>query len=153
MRCWKALPIYGDGGNVRDWLHVEDHCQGIGLVLDKGRIGETYNIGGGEELPNLAVIDHICATVDRAFAQMPDLAQRFPDAPAAMGKPSVSLKTYVADRKGHDRRYAIDETKIKNELGYAPRHSFADGLQETVRWYLETNSGGGPSWTAATDNG
>ena len=122
----RNLPIYGDGMNVRDWLHVEDHCHGIEKVLLSGRSGETYNIGGGQELPNLRVIEEICATVDRAFAADPSLSARFPDAPAAQGKPSDSLKSFVTDRAGHDRRYAIDETKARDELGYAPRRTFAE---------------------------
>jgi dTDP-glucose 4,6-dehydratase len=132
----RSLPIYGDGMNVRDWLHVEDHCHGIEKVLLVGRPGETYNIGGGQELPNLTVIEEICATVDRAFADDPGLAARFPDAPAANGQPSISLKTFVTDRAGHDRRYAIDETKARGELGYAPRRSFAEGFAQTLAWYL-----------------
>lgn len=132
----RALPIYGDGMNVRDWLHVEDHCHGIELVILNGRIGETYNVGGGQELPNLEVIAEICRTVDRAFANDPSLAARFTDAPAAKGQPTDSLKTFVTDRKGHDRRYAIDETKIRGELGYAPRRTFSEGFAETLAWYL-----------------
>lgn len=133
----RALPIYGDGLNVRDWLHVEDHCHGIELVLDAGRTGETYNVGGGTELPNLEVIDEICRTVDAAFARNANLGRRFPHAPPAQGQPTASLKTFVADRQGHDRRYAIDETKIRNELGYAPRRDFPQGLAETLHWYLD----------------
>ncbi len=132
----RALPIYGDGMNRRDWLHVEDHCHGIELALLKGRPGEVYNIGGGQELPNMAVIDQICTTVDAAFAADPALADRFPDAPAARGLPSASLKSFVTDRKGHDRRYAIDERKSRTELGYAPRRSFAEGFATTLDWYL-----------------
>ncbi|TNE42887.1 MAG: dTDP-glucose 4,6-dehydratase [Sphingomonadales bacterium] len=132
----RALPIYGDGMNVRDWLHVEDHCNGIERVLMNGRPGETYNIGGGQELPNLGVIEEICATVDRAFAADPSLAARFPDAPAARGQASSTLKSFVTDRAGHDRRYAIDETKARAELGYAPRRTFAEGFAETLAWYL-----------------
>ncbi|HEY1125749.1 MAG TPA: dTDP-glucose 4,6-dehydratase [Sphingobium sp.] len=132
----RNLPIYGDGMNVRDWLHVEDHCHGIEKVLQVGRPGETYNIGGGQELPNLHVIEEICATVDRAFAENPSLADRFPDAPAAKGKPSDSLKTFVTDRAGHDRRYAIDETKARGELDYAPRRTFSEGFAQTLAWYL-----------------
>lgn len=132
----KPLPIYGDGMNVRDWLHVEDHCRGIEACLQRGRPGETYNIGGGEELPNLAVIDRICAEVDRAFAEVEGLAERFPDAPAANGRATAELKTFVEDRKGHDRRYAIDETKARADLGYVPRHDFEGGLAQTLRWYL-----------------
>jgi len=133
----RPLPIYGDGMNVRDWLHVEDHCRAIEACLAHGVPGETYNIGGGEEVPNMAVIDTICASVDRAFAEIDGLADRFPEAPAAHGKPTNSLKTFVEDRKGHDRRYAIDETKARAELGYAPQHDFAGGLAGTLRWYLE----------------
>jgi dTDP-glucose 4,6-dehydratase len=132
----RNLPIYGDGMNVRDWLHVEDHCHGIEKVLQVGRSGETYNIGGGQELPNLTVIEEICATVDKAFAEDPSLAERFPEAPAAKGQPSVSLKTFVTDRAGHDRRYAIDETKARGELGYAPRRTFPEGFAQTLAWFL-----------------
>ena len=132
----KSLPIYGDGMNVRDWLHVEDHCRGIEAVIQRGRAGETYNIGGGQELPNLMVIEEICKGVDAAFAADPSLAQRYPDAPAAKGQPTATLKTFVEDRKGHDRRYAIDETKSREELGYAPTRNFAEGFAQTLAWYL-----------------
>jgi dTDP-glucose 4,6-dehydratase len=132
----KSLPIYGDGMNVRDWLHVEDHCRGIEAVIQRGVAGETYNIGGGQELPNLMVIEEICKGVDAAFAADPALAQRYPDAPAAKGQPTASLKTFVEDRKGHDRRYAIDETKSREELGYAPSRDFAEGFAQTLAWYL-----------------
>lgn len=132
----KPLPIYGDGMNVRDWLYVEDHCRGIEAALLRGQPGETYNIGGGEELPNMAVIDRICAEVDRAFAEIDGLAERYPDAPAAQGRSTAELKTFVEDRKGHDRRYAIDETKARSELGYVPKHDFETGLRGTLRWYL-----------------
>ena len=140
----RKLPIYGDGMNVRDWLHVEDHCVGIELILTKGRIGETYNVGGGQELPNVAVIEQICHAVDVAFAKNPTLAQRFPDAPAANGRSSAELKTYVTDRKGHDRRYAIDETKIRSELGYAPARDFPHGFAETLDWFLSREDWWGP---------
>jgi dTDP-glucose 4,6-dehydratase len=133
----KPLPIYGDGMNVRDWLHVEDHCRGIELVLERGVAGEVYNIGGGQELPNLTVIDAICAGVDRAFAGRPDLSARFSEAPAACGVPSASLKTYVEDRLGHDRRYAIDESRISGDLGYRAARTFDEGLMETIEWYLD----------------
>ena len=132
----KKLPIYGDGMNVRDWLHVEDHCQAIALTLQKGRPGETYNIGGGQELPNLHVVDAICRGVDSAFASDPSLAGRYPDAPAAQGRSTAELMSYVEDRKGHDRRYAIDETKIRSELGYSPARDFSQGFAETLAWYL-----------------
>ncbi|AEG50335.1 dTDP-glucose 4,6-dehydratase [Sphingobium chlorophenolicum L-1] len=132
----RHLPIYGDGMNVRDWLHVEDHCRGIELILKNGRVGETYNVGGGQELPNIRVVEEICRGVDAAFAHDPDLARRFPNAPAAQGRSSSELKTYVEDRKGHDRRYAIDETKIRSELGYVPARDFTQGFAETLAWYL-----------------
>ncbi|GGD57173.1 dTDP-glucose 4,6-dehydratase [Croceicoccus mobilis] len=133
----KPLPIYGDGMNVRDWLHVEDHCRGIEAVLKNGKPGETYNIGGGQELPNLIVIEEICRGVDAIFAADPSLAQRYPDAPAAKGQPSDTLKTFVTDRKGHDRRYAIDETKAREEIGYVPSRDFPTGFADTLRWYLD----------------
>ncbi|RIV83052.1 dTDP-glucose 4,6-dehydratase [Aurantiacibacter zhengii] len=133
----RDLPIYGDGMNVRDWLHVEDHCRGIEACLLKGKPGETYNIGGGAELPNSAVIDNICMHVDLAFASFPGLAARFPDAPAAVGEPTAELKTFVTDRLGHDRRYAIDERKARAELNYMPLHTFDNGLALTLQWYLD----------------
>ena len=121
----RPLPIYGDGGNVRDWLHVEDHCAGILLVLAKGRAGEKYNIGGGNERTNLEIVDRIC-----------DLVDELRPAPASRR----GLKTFVPDRPGHDRRYAIDAAKIRRELGWAPRHTFETGLRDTVRWYAEHRS-------------
>lgn len=132
----ERLPIYGDGMNVRDWLHVEDHCRGIDLVLRDGRPGETYNIGGGQELPNLRVVEEICRAVDAAFARDPALARRFPAAPAANSRATAELMRFVEDRKGHDRRYAIDERKIRAELGYAPQRDFGQGFAETLAWYL-----------------
>ncbi|WP_273463360.1 dTDP-glucose 4,6-dehydratase [Sandarakinorhabdus limnophila] len=143
----RPLPIYGDGMQIRDWLHVEDHCSGIEATLLKGRVGETYNIGGGAELPNLTVIETLCAAVDAAFAADPGLAARFPDSPAAKGLPTASLKTFVTDRPGHDRRYAIDETKARTELGYAPARTFDQGFAETLHWYL-ANEGW---WRAVID--
>lgn len=133
----RSLPIYGDGMQVRDWLHVEDHCRGIAAILQRGRAGEVYNIGGGAELPNLEVIDTLCAAMDQAFTADPSLAARFPDAPAAKGQPTDRLKTFVADRPGHDRRYAIDCDKAISELGYQPQHSFESGFAATLRWYLD----------------
>ncbi|OYX76974.1 MAG: dTDP-glucose 4,6-dehydratase [Sphingomonadales bacterium 32-65-25] len=143
----RPLPIYGDGMQIRDWLQVEDHCRGIEATLLKGRVGETYNIGGGAELPNLTVIETLCAAVDAAFAADPGLAARFPDSPAAKGLPTASLKTFVTDRPGHDRRYAIDETKARAELGYAPARTFDQGFAETLDWYL-ANEGW---WRAVID--
>jgi dTDP-glucose 4,6-dehydratase len=126
----RPLPIYGDGGNVRDWLHVEDHCAGLLLALDQGRAGEKYNIGGGNERTNLDIVDRICEALE---ALRPAASN-----PALRGAASYrALKTFVPDRPGHDRRYAIDASKIMRELGWAPRRTFEDGLRETARWYLE----------------
>jgi dTDP-glucose 4,6-dehydratase len=125
----QALPVYGDGGNVRDWLHVEDHCAGILLVLESGRPGEKYNIGGGNERTNLEVVDRVCDAIE---ALVPSAKN-----PALKGTTYRSLKTFVPDRPGHDRRYAIDATRIRRELGWAPRHSFEAGIAATARWYFE----------------
>jgi dTDP-glucose 4,6-dehydratase len=133
----ESLPIYGDGMNVRDWLYVEDHCRGIELVLQKGRVGEVYNIGGCAELPNLTVIDILCRTVDAAFAANPALVHGFPKAAAAKGLSTSSLKAYVTDRLGHDRRYAIDASKIRSEMGYKPEHIFANNFEKTLHWYMD----------------
>lgn len=133
----KPLPIYGDGLNVRDWLHVEDHCRGIAACLAEGKPGETYNLGGGAEVPNLTVINRICEEMDRAFNEVEGLSARFPHAPAANGRPTSDLKTFVEDRMGHDRRYAIDARRARRELDYEPRYDFRSGLSQTVRWYLD----------------
>lgn len=132
----RALPIYGDGLNRRDWLHVEDHCRGIALILEQGDSGEVYHVGGGQELTNLEVVDAICSGIDAAFAADPALAGRFSDAPAAQGIKTATLKTFVEDRQGHDRRYAIDDGKIRGAFGYAPLRDFAEGFAETLQWYL-----------------
>jgi dTDP-glucose 4,6-dehydratase len=138
IRCLEGgqLPIYGDGLNVRDWLFVADHCRGIDAVLDAGTPGETYNIGGRCELPNLAVIDAIVGEVDAAFREDASLQERFPKSPAARRASCNELKTYVKDRPGHDRRYAIDPRKIEAKLGFTPAFRFEAALAETVRWYL-----------------
>ena len=114
----KPLPVYGEGLNVRDWLYVEDHCKAIDLVMRKGRVGEVYNIGGHNEMRNIDIVKLICKE---------------------LGKPE-SLITYVTDRKGHDMRYAIDPTKIHNELGWLPETMFKDGIKKTIRWYLDNQS-------------
>ncbi|MGE0048173.1 MAG: dTDP-glucose 4,6-dehydratase [Acidithiobacillus sp.] len=133
----RPLPIYGDGQQVRDWLFVEDHCQGIGLILERGEEGESYNIGGHNEWANLDIVRLICELLDTAFAADTFLAQRFPHAAPAQGKAAESLISYVKDRPGHDRRYAIDASKVGRELGYTPQHSFAEGIRKTVDWYLQ----------------
>lgn len=120
----KPVPIYGDGQQVRDWLYVDDHNRGIDLIIRQGRLGETYNIGGNNEQTNLNLIHTLCALLD----------ERFPDSPHV---PHKSQITYVTDRPGHDRRYAIDNTKICTELGYHPAETFQSGLAKTLDWYLE----------------
>ena len=132
----QKLPIYGDGLNVRDWLHVSDHCNALTLVLEGGRLGRTYNVGGGAERANREVVAAICAAIDQAFAADPDLARRYPDCPAAKGQPVASLVHHVQDRPGHDRRYAIDPRRLAQELGYQPRETFEQGLSQTVAWYI-----------------
>ena len=134
----KPLPVYGDGSNVRDWLYVEDHARGIELVLTKGRVGETYNIGGHNEWRNVDIVRLLCALLDEAFAEDPGLGARFPDAPPARGAACAELIAFVQDRPGHDWRYAIDATKTRRELGYAPAETFETGIRKTVRWYLDS---------------
>jgi dTDP-glucose 4,6-dehydratase len=119
----KPLPVYGDGKNVRDWLYVEDHCSAIARVLDAGRPGETYNVGGNSERQNLAVVHTLCGILD-------ELAPR-------SSATYAELITFVRDRPGHDRRYAIDPTKIRTELAWEPSHTFEGGMRQTVRWYLD----------------
>jgi dTDP-glucose 4,6-dehydratase len=128
----KPLPIYGDGGNVRDWLYVEDHCAGILLALRNGKPGEKYNIGGGAERTNLQIVDQLCAEVEKVLPAADNEALK------RRGRTSyVELKTFVPDRPGHDRRYAIDATKIRAELGWKPDYDFESGLAKTVQWYFD----------------
>jgi dTDP-glucose 4,6-dehydratase len=135
----KPLPIYGDGGNVRDWLYVEDHCRGILQVLAEGRPGEKYNLGGGNERTNLQVVDALCDLLEELLPAAGNPAL------AAQGISSYrQLKQFVADRPGHDRRYAIDASKVRRELGWEPRHRFEEGLRRTVAWYLANGD-----WCAA----
>ena len=143
----EALPIYGDGQQIRDWLYVSDHAYGIELVLNKGRIGENYNIGGNNEWANIDIVKTICGLMDKEFANNSDLATQFPKATAALSGSSESLITYVKDRPGHDRRYAIDATKTNDELGYVPKESFETGIAKTVEWYLNNESW----WRAVMD--
>jgi dTDP-glucose 4,6-dehydratase len=119
----KPLPVYGDGKNVRDWLFVEDHCSAIRAVLERGRLGETYNVGGNSEKTNIDVVTSICDLVDEMRP--------------GTGRSRRTLVTFVADRPGHDRRYAIDARKITRELGWQPEAKFEDGLRKTVQWYLD----------------
>ncbi|MBW2274876.1 MAG: GDP-mannose 4,6-dehydratase, partial [Deltaproteobacteria bacterium] len=144
----KPLPIYGDGGNVRDWLYVEDHCRGILLALQEGAPGAKYNIGGSNETGgsnernNLEVVDSICDELDRRAP-----AAENPAMLRAGLRSYRELKTFVADRPGHDRRYAIDAQKIRKELGWRPRHDLESGLARTVQWYLDNRA-----WCAAVQS-
>ena len=138
----KPLPIYGDGMNVRDWLYVGDHCAAIREVLARGRLGETYNVGGWNEMPNVEIVRTVCALLDEL---RPDPAGSY-----------ARLITYVKDRPGHDRRYAIDARKLERELGWKPAETFATGIRKTVRWYLDhatwvadVQSGAYRDWVAA----
>ncbi|HEU5303020.1 MAG TPA: dTDP-glucose 4,6-dehydratase [Gemmatimonadales bacterium] len=143
----KALPVYGDGRNVRDWLYVEDHCRAIDRVLEAGQVGQTYNVGGRNEWMNIDVVRLLCRLVDDAFAADRDLARRFPASPAASGGRSEELVTYVKDRPGHDRRYAIDATRIERDLGFCPRETFETGIRRTLDWYLANE----PWWRGVMD--
>jgi dTDP-glucose 4,6-dehydratase len=131
----ESLPIYGDGGNIRDWLYVVDHCRAIWRVLEAGRPGEVYNVGGNSEKTNLEVVDTLCALLD----------ERLPDSPY---RPHAALKTFVADRPGHDRRYAIDSGKLKRELDWEPEETFESGLRRAVDWYLDH-----PEWCRRVTDG
>jgi dTDP-glucose 4,6-dehydratase len=130
----KPLPVYGDGLNVRDWLYVTDHCSAIREVLARGRVGETYNIGGWNEKTNIDIVRTICALLDELR----------PDPAGSHSR----LITYVKDRPGHDRRYAIDARKIERELGWRPAETFESGIRKTVQWYL-----GNPGWIANVQSG
>ncbi len=136
----QALPVYGDGGNVRDWLYVEDHCRGIDLVLSRGRAGETYNIGMNQEEKNIDLVHYLCGELDALFAREPDLARRFPQSPAAAGRPTAGLIRFIADRPGHDRRYALDTARIRSELGLTPGRAFRDDLSRTIAWYVANSA-------------
>ncbi len=126
-RAGEPLPIYGDGSNVRDWLYVEDHCRAIARVLEAGRPGEVYNVGGNSEKTNLELVDTLCGMLDEALPNSPH-------------RPHSRLKTFVTDRPGHDQRYAIDAGKLKHELGWTPRETFETGLRRTLTWYLDNEA-------------
>jgi len=123
----KPIPVYGDGMNVRDWLYVADHCEAIRTVLKRGRLGETYNIGGSNEIKNLDVVNTICSVLDELRPNDPVV-------------PHKNLITFVKDRPGHDRRYAMDATKIQGELGWRPKETFETGMRKTIRWYLDNQA-------------
>jgi len=124
----KDLPVYGDGGNIRDWLYVRDHCEAIARVVQQGVIGESYNIGGHNEKRNLQVVELLCDMLDEKVGRLDS------------GKPRRELITFVKDRLGHDRRYAIDAGKIDRELGWTPKFTFEQGIDTTVDWYLQNRS-------------
>ncbi len=145
----RELPVYGQGTNVRDWLHVEDHCSGIEAILERGTAGRTYNIGSRNEKTNLEVVEQLCTAVDTAFEGDGGLAGRFPEAPPAGGKACRERIRFVADRPGHDFRYAIDATRLEEELEWRPSVGFAEGLEATVRWYLDNE----PWWRSILDGG
>ena len=136
----KPLPIYGDGRQVRDWLFVEDHCVAIDRIVHAPADGRTFNVGGRAEHENITIVRQICALIDERFRADASLAARFPDCPAGQGTPCHSLMTHVADRPGHDRRYAIDPTRIAGELGFEPAETLTTGLARTVDWYLANES-------------
>jgi dTDP-glucose 4,6-dehydratase len=131
----KPLPVYGDGMQIRDWLYVKDHCSAIRRVLEAGRLGETYNVGGWNEKPNIEIVKTVCALLDEL-------------SPRADGKPYAEQITYVTDRPGHDRRYAIDATKIHRELDWKPAETFGSGIRKTVQWYLDN-----PGWVTNVQSG
>jgi dTDP-glucose 4,6-dehydratase len=132
----RALPVYGDGLNVRDWLYVEDHCRALERVLIDGAPGETYNVGGRNEWRNIDIVRLLCRLVDETVGADPALAARFPHCPASRDQATETLVTFVKDRAGHDRRYAIDCRKIERELGFVPAESFESGIRRTLAWYL-----------------
>ena len=136
----KPLPIYGDGKQVRDWLFVEDHARGIELVLNKGQVGKNYNIGGHNEWHNIDIVHLVCQLVNEAFVADGELAARFPNATKAAAGVAEELITFVKDRPGHDRRYAIDAAKSRRELGYEPVESFETGIRKALRWYLDNET-------------
>jgi len=137
----KPLPVYGDGQNVRDWLHVSDHCRGIEAVLYRGEVGRVYNIGGRSECRNIDLVRQLCTLADEAFRVEPDLALRFPHSQAGGPAGSAHTISFVTDRPGHDRRYGIDCGRIEHELGFRPSMRLEDGLRGTVDWYIRH-----PSW-------
>lgn len=131
----KPLPVYGDGQQVRDWLYVKDHCSALRRVLDAGRLGETYNVGGWNEKPNLEIVHTVCGLLDQLR-------------PRSDGQPYAKQITHVTDRPGHDRRYAIDASKIEQELGWRPAETFETGIRKTIQWYLDN-----PRWVANVQSG
>jgi dTDP-glucose 4,6-dehydratase len=143
----RNVPVYGDGLNIRDWLHVSDHCAAIEAILERGRSGEVYNVGGRAESTNIDLVRSLCRIADAEFARDATLRGRFPDSPAARGESCETLITFVRDRPGHDRRYAINCAKLESELGFVASKKIDDGLLETFRWFV-TNE---PWWRSIID--
>jgi dTDP-glucose 4,6-dehydratase len=135
----QPLPIYGDGKQIRDWLYVTDHARGIDKVIRRGVVGETYNIGGNNEWANIDIVNLLCDEIDRRMDSIPELREQYPNTPMAKGVSSSSLITYVEDRLGHDRRYAIDPAKAQSELGYKPLETFESGIKKTIDWFLSNS--------------
>ena len=143
----KPLPVYGDGRNVRDWLYVRDHARAIEAVIESGRVGEVYNVGGKNEWANIDIVRLVCDLVTERVGADASLATRFPSCPASQGRNADELITFVADRPGHDRRYAIDPTKIERELRFVPEETFESGIRRTVDWFLANEAW----WRAVMD--
>jgi len=143
----EPIPVYGDGAQIRDWLYVADHCAALAVVLNSGNTGETYNISGTGGLTNRQLLTMLCAAVDQLLKSDPEVAERFPTAPAAVGGRSAELLTRVPDRPGHDRRYALDDGKLRRELGVEPVVGLDRGLELTVRWYADNE----PWWRSVMD--
>ena len=133
----KPIPVYGDGMQIRDWLYVDDHNLGVDLILQNGKPGETYNIGGNNEKVNIDIVKLVCALMDEMIKYNIDLTQRFPETPTSKDKKAETLIKYVTDRAGHDRRYAINPLKISSNIGYSPKISFEKGLWKSIEWYLK----------------
>lgn len=144
----REIPIYGDGSNIRDWLFVTDHCRGIDQVLTRGRDGRTYNIGGDCERTNLELIEELCGLTDEIFENDSSLRSRFPDAWPARGRSCRDAMTFVSDRPGHDRRYAIDARRARSELGFEPQTGFEVGLRATLTWFVRH-----PEWWRSITDG
>jgi dTDP-glucose 4,6-dehydratase len=136
----KPLPVYGDGMQIRDWLYVADHAKGIDLVLQSGRLGENYNIGGNNEWANINIVNLLCDLLNKVFSNDASLQSRFPLAKNAINGTAENLIEFVTDRAGHDRRYAIDPSKSNNELSYEPTETFESGIEKTIQWYLNNET-------------
>ena len=133
----KPLPVYGDGKQIRDWLYVDDHNLGVDMILKKGKVGETYNIGGNNEWANLDIVNRVCDLIHNKFLQDTEFVERFPNCPSSQGNHPDTLITHIKDRLGHDRRYAINADKISSNFGYIPKESFETGIQKTLTWFLK----------------